>query len=227
MMGRAALVIPVRTLASAWSILKDVDMHGTTGSATGMAKKGQAGPRGLIEVGEKAPDFSLKDQDGRVHTLGQYRGTQVVIYFYPEDDTPLCTTQACQFRDAWKEFSKVEAVVLGISPQGVESHRAFAEKFKLPFAILADEPGKDGKPAVCTRYGVWAEKNMYGRVVVGMLRTTYLIDREGKVAKRWDRVKTPGHGEKVLEAARLATDGVRDLESTMNARGENAKPGRR
>jgi peroxiredoxin Q/BCP len=153
----------------------------------------------LIDVGQPGPGFRLKDQDGKVHTLDQYRGKMVVIYFYPEDDTPLCTTQACQFRDAWKEFRGLGAVVLGISPQGVESHGEFAKKFNLPFAILADEPGRDGRPEVCARYGVWAEKNMYGQIVVGMLRTTYLLDGAGVVVKRWDRVKTPGHGQKVLE----------------------------
>ncbi len=174
---------------------------------------------GLIEVGKPGPEFKLKDQNGKVHTLSGYRGKWVVIYFYPEDDTPLCTTQACQFRDAWEEFSGLGAVVLGISPQGVESHGEFAKKFKLPFAILADEPGADGKPAVCTRYGVWAEKNMYGKVVVGMLRTTYLLDRDGAVAKRWDRVKTPGHGQKVLEEVQRLANGADGTSKLAHAKG--------
>ena len=156
----------------------------------------------LIEVGSPAPAFTLRDQHGEPHALSDYRGRMVVIYFYPEDDTPLCTAQACQFRDHHSEFSKIGATVLGISPQGVDSHLAFADAHALPFTLLADEQNKAGAPKVCTLYGVWAQKNMYGKLVTGMLRTTYLIDQHGTVVKRWDRVKTPGHSTRVLDAVR-------------------------
>jgi peroxiredoxin Q/BCP len=153
-----------------------------------------------IDIGQPAPAFSLPDQHGVKHTLKQYRGRPVVIYFYPEDDTPLCTNQACGLRDTHAEFAKLNAAVIGISPDTVESHDAFARKFKLEFTLLADVPDKSGTPRVCEKYGAWGEKNMYGNTVISILRTTYLIDAEGRVAKRWDRVKTPGHAERVLQA---------------------------
>jgi peroxiredoxin Q/BCP len=156
----------------------------------------------MIEPGEKAPAFALKDQSGKVRRLSEYRGSMVVMYFYPEDDTPLCTKQACQFRDVSGELKKLGAVVLGISPQDVESKQAFARKFDLSFAVLADDKVTAEGPAVSVAYGAWGEKNMYGRIVRSMRRTTYLIGADGKVIRRWDRVKTPGHGEKVLEAVR-------------------------
>lgn len=157
----------------------------------------------LIDVGHPAPDFSLKDQHGKSHKLSDYRGRIVVLYFYPEDDTPLCTGQACQFRDHYPEFTKIKAVVLGISPQGVESKRAFADKHALPFTLLADDKPSDSGPPTCVAYGVWDEKNMYGKIVTGMLRTTYIIDTEGKVARRFDRVKTPGHVAAVLGSVKM------------------------
>ncbi|MCC6426111.1 MAG: peroxiredoxin [Phycisphaerales bacterium] len=154
-----------------------------------------------IEVGQLAPEFALKDQSGKTRSLSDYRGRIVVIYFYPEDDTPLCTTQACQFRDHHPDFVKVKAAILGVSPQDVESHLAFARHHALPFPLLADVPDASGSPGMCVRYGVWREKNMYGKKVVGMVRTTYLIDAQGRVARRWDSVKTPRHSETVLAAA--------------------------
>lgn len=155
-----------------------------------------------IEPGEMAPNFKLQDQFGKTHTLRDYRGRTVVLYFYPEDDTPLCTAQACQFRDHHPDFTKIKAVVLGISPDSVASHSAFVGKHALPFTLLADVRGRDGAPTTCTAFGAWAEKNMYGNKVVGMLRTTYVIDPKGRVARRWDRVKTPGHAAAVLGAVR-------------------------
>lgn len=153
-----------------------------------------------IDVGSIAPDFSLKDQHGKARSLKEFRGRIVVLYFYPEDDTPLCTTQACQFRDAAPALSKANAIVLGISPQGVASKRAFADKFGLPFILLADDQPSPARPKVSTRYGAWGEKQIYGNTIIGMARTTYLIDVDGRVAKRWDRVKTPKHGAAVLAA---------------------------
>lgn len=156
----------------------------------------------VVEVGARAPAFSLRDQSGAKRTLSEFRGGPVVIYFYPEDDTPLCTNQACGLRDVHAEMRKLGAAVIGISPDSVESHAAFAEKYSLPFTLLADVPDSNGTPKVSAAYGAWGEKNMYGKTLIAMLRTTYLIDANGKVARRWDRVKTPGHAERVLEAIR-------------------------
>ncbi|MCC6319929.1 MAG: peroxiredoxin [Phycisphaerales bacterium] len=160
-----------------------------------------------IPVGSSAPDFTLRDGHGRAHRLTDLRGRSVVIFFYPEDDTPLCTGQACQFRDHHADFGKLGCTLLGISPDSVESHSAFAAKHALSFPLLADEPDATGSPRVCAKYGAWGEKNMYGRVVRGMLRTTYLIGPDGRVARRWDRVKTPGHAAKVLAAAKALHGG--------------------
>lgn len=154
----------------------------------------------VVEVGARAPAFSLRDQSGAKRSLAEFRGSPVVIYFYPEDDTPLCTNQACGLRDVHAEMRKLGAEVIGISPDTVESHAAFAEKYSLPFVLLADVPDASGTPKVSAAYGAWGEKNMYGKKLIAMLRTTYLIDASGKVARRWDRVKTPGHAERVLEA---------------------------
>ena len=151
----------------------------------------------LIDTGRKAPAFTLKDQDGRPHALASYAGRPVVLYFYPKDDTSGCTAEACAFRDGLPEFNASEAVVLGVSPDDEASHAKFAAKFDLTFPLLADHGSK-----VCEQYGVWQEKSMYGRKYMGVVRTTYLINGAGKVARRWDRVKVPGHAEEVLEAVR-------------------------
>ena len=150
---------------------------------------------GLIEVGKKAPAFSLKDQDGKAHALKDYAGRSVVVFFYPKDDTSGCTKEACAFNEMLPDFSGVDAVVLGVSMLGVESKAKFAKKHGLAFPLLADEDR-----AVCEKYGVWQEKSMYGKKYMGIVRTTYLIGPDGKVAQRWDSVKVPGHAEEVLEA---------------------------
>jgi len=149
----------------------------------------------LIEPGRMAPAFTLADPSGTKHRLGDYHGRPVVVYFYPKDDTAGCTKQACQFRDLSGAITTAGAVVLGVSPQDEKSKARFAEKHGLNFPLLADHDAK-----VCAKYGVWAEKSMYGRKYMGVVRTTYLIDASGKVAKRWDKVKVPGHGEAVLAA---------------------------
>ena len=159
-----------------------------------------------IDVGSPAPAFTLRDSSGKKHALKDFKGQPVVLYFYPEDDTPLCTTQACQFRDSHPDFSKLNCQVIGISPNDAAAHAAFASKFKLPFLLLVDEKLPNGEPKISTAYGAWGEKNMYGNIVRAMLRTTYLIGRDGKVAHRWDRVKTPGHAAKVLEAVKSLID---------------------
>ena len=153
----------------------------------------------LVEVGRKAPAFTLADQDGKKHALKDCLGKPVVLYFYPKDDTSGCTKEACQFRDQQPDFKKAKATVFGLSPDSVESHRKFADKHELNFTLLSDPKDADGDPKICIKYGVWQEKSMYGRKYMGIVRTTYLIDAKGKVARRWDKVKVPGHELVVLE----------------------------
>lgn len=148
----------------------------------------------LIEPSQVAPDFRLVDQQGQPHSLADYRGKWVVLYFYPKDDTPGCTVEACEFRDDQPEFGKLDAAVLGISPDGQASHDKFVRKFSLNFPLLADEGS-----VVCSQYGVWQEKSMYGRTYMGVARTTYLIDPDGRVAHRWDKVKVEGHAKAVRD----------------------------
>ncbi len=150
---------------------------------------------GWIEEGKKAPAFTLTADDGSKVRLSELKGTPVVLYFYPKDDTPGCTKEACAFRDAESKLKKLGAVVLGVSPDDVDSHVKFRDKFSLNFPLLAD-PGHK----VADKYGAWREKNMYGKKSMGIQRCTYLIDADGKVAKLWKRVKVEGHDEKVLEA---------------------------
>jgi peroxiredoxin Q/BCP len=149
----------------------------------------------LIEPGKKAPSFSLKDQDGKAHRLNDYAGKPLVLYFYPKDDTPGCTTEACAFRDNLPQFKKSKAVVLGVSILDEASKARFAAKHELTFPLLAD-----ADHAVADKYGVWQKKSLYGRQFMGIARTTYLIGPDGKVAKRWDNVKVNGHAEAVLAA---------------------------
>ena len=157
----------------------------------------------LIEVGRKAPAFTLPDQDGAKHALKDLAGSPVILFFYPKDDTSGCTKEACQFRDQLPDFEKVKTRIFGISPDSVESHRKFVDKHELNFTLLADA-ARDGdeNPKICLKYGVWQEKSMYGRKYMGVVRTTYLIGPDGKVAERWDKVKVPGHADAVLEAVR-------------------------
>jgi peroxiredoxin Q/BCP len=149
----------------------------------------------LIEPGRKAPAFTLRDQSGTTHTLAAYAGRPVVLYFYPKDDTPGCTQETCDFRDRLPRFQKTRAAVLGISILDEKSKATFAAKYDVTFPLLAD-----ADHAVAEKYGVWQEKSRYGRKYMGVARTTYLIDGEGKVARRWDNVKVPGHVEAVYEA---------------------------
>src|SRR5262249_47248722 len=138
----------------------------------------------LIEVGKKAPAFSLPDQQGKTHSLKDYAGKPLVLYFYPKDDTPGCTKEACNFQSALPNFKKVGAPVLGVSVLDSASKAKFADKYELTFPLLADEDH-----AVADKYGAWQERSMYGRKFMGVARITYLIDADGKVAKRWDTVK--------------------------------------
>ena len=150
-----------------------------------------------IEEGKKAPAFTLAADDGGKVKLSDLKGQPVVLYFYPRDDTPGCTKEACAFRDLQAEMRELGAVVLGVSPDTVESHRKFRDKFKLNFPLLADIEHK-----VADKYGVWREKNMYGKKSMGIQRSTFLIDADGKVAKVWKRVRVAGHDDQVLEALR-------------------------
>ena len=150
-----------------------------------------------IETGKKAPDFKLPGDGGTTISLKELRGKPVILYFYPKDDTSGCTTEACGFRDALPNFSKVKAQVIGISRDSVKSHDKFKEKYKLPFRLASDEEGK-----VCEAYGTWVQKSMYGRKYMGIERSTFLIDAEGVMRNMWRKVKVPGHVEEVLAAAK-------------------------
>ena len=149
----------------------------------------------MIEVGKKAPEFSLLNQDGKKISLKDYLGKKVVLYFYPKDDTLGCTKEACNFRDEFPKFTKTKAVILGVSPDSVKSHKKFAEKYDLNFDLLADEEKK-----VVEKYEVWKEKSMYGRKYMGVERTTFIIDEKGKIKTIFNKVKVDGHNKEVLEA---------------------------
>ncbi len=156
-----------------------------------------------IEEGKAPPAFTLKDTDGNKVALKDFKGQNVVVYFYPKDDTPGCTKQACGFRDLWKKIQKTDTVVLGVSPDDAESHRKFVDKYKLPFTLLSDPDKK-----VMEKYGAWGEKNMYGKKTVGVIRSTVLVGPNGKVIKHWRRVpKAADHPAKVLEAITSAQAG--------------------
>ena len=148
----------------------------------------------MLKENTIALDFSLKDQDGKVHSLSDYKGDWLVLYFYPKDMTPGCTTEACNFRDEFPKFQKIEATILGISKDGVEQHKKFADKYQLPFTLLSD---KDGD--VCEQYGVWQKKNMYGKEYMGIVRSTYLIDPEGVIVKIYSKVDVKEHANQILE----------------------------
>ena len=151
----------------------------------------------MPDVGDKAPAFSLEDQAGKTVKLSDFKGKKVVLYFYPKDDTPGCTREACAFRDEHSALQKAGAVVLGVSPDSEASHARFAGKYKLPFPLLADPDH-----GVSEKYGAWGEKSLYGRKFMGITRSTFLIDGSGKVARVWPKVKVDGHVDQVLEAIR-------------------------
>ena len=148
-----------------------------------------------VEEGQKAPTFSLQGDDGKVHELADHKGERVVLYFYPRDLTPGCTTEACDFRDNLARLKKAGAVVYGVSKDSIASHEKFREKHDLNFVLLSDD-----KLDVHKKYGAFGEKTMYGKKVQGVIRSTFLIDDKGKIAKAWRNVKVGGHVDKVLEA---------------------------
>jgi peroxiredoxin Q/BCP len=149
-----------------------------------------------VDVGGKAPSFTLPADGGGKVSLNDLEGKTVVLYFYPKDDTSGCTAEACAFRDALPDFSKVKAAIVGISRDKVKSHDKFKAKYELPFPLGSDEDGK-----VCEAYGTWVEKSMYGRKYMGIERATFLIDRHGVIRHVWRKVKVPGHADEVLKAA--------------------------
>jgi thioredoxin-dependent peroxiredoxin len=150
-----------------------------------------------VELGGKAPDFTLAtDGNGKV-SLAALAGKKVVLYFYPKDDTSGCTAEACGFRDAFPDYGGAGAVVVGISKDSVASHDKFKKKHGLPFILASDADGE-----VCEKYGTWVEKSMYGRKYMGIERSTFLIDKAGKIARSWRNVRVPGHAEEVLEAVK-------------------------
>ncbi len=148
-----------------------------------------------ISANQPAPEFTLPDENGTLHSLKDYRGKPVVLYFYPKDDTPGCTTEACNFRDDYAEYQKAGVVILGVSPDSSKSHTKFKEKFRLPFPLLADEGHK-----VADTYGAWGLKKNYGKEYEGILRMTFLIGPDGNIIKVFQNVKPDGHSAEVLAA---------------------------
>jgi len=148
-----------------------------------------------LEAGATAPAFTLTDQDGSTVSLKDFKGRRVVLYFYPKDDTPGCTKEACQFNDNLLAFNGADVAVLGVSPDGAANHTKFRTKYGLRFPLLSDPDRK-----VMEKYGAFGEKTMYGKKVVGVIRSTFLIDEKGKIARAWYSVKADGHAAKVLEA---------------------------
>lgn len=145
-------------------------------------------------VGELAPDFSLEGSNGEIVKLSNYRGKNVVLYFYPKDMTPGCTTEACDFRDQYESFSDLNAVILGVSPDPLKRHEKFIEKYDLPFVLLADEDHQAAES-----YDVWKLKKNFGKEYMGIERATFIIDKEGKLVKEWRKVKVKGHVEEALQ----------------------------
>ena len=149
----------------------------------------------MLAIGTQAPDFTLPDQNGKMHSLADYRGQKVILYFYPRDNTPGCTKQACAFGDLYPQFREKGATVLGVSKDSVASHKKFEEKYGLPFTLLSDT-----ELAVIKAYDVWKEKKNYGKVSMGVVRTTYLIDENGVIIKAMDKVKAADNPEEMLSA---------------------------
>jgi len=154
-----------------------------------------------LDTGARAPAFTLLDAMGAKVSLKDFAGRKLVVYFYPADDTPGCTKEACQFNDNLRAFDRADVAVVGVSPDGAEKHTKFAAKYKLKFPLLSDP-----SHAVMEKYGAWGEKTLYGKKSVGVIRSTFLIDEKGKVARAWYSVKADGHAAKVLEAAKELGD---------------------
>jgi peroxiredoxin Q/BCP len=151
----------------------------------------------MLKEGDRAPDFTVNTDGGGTIKLSELRGRPVVLYFYPKDDTPGCTKEACGFRDATPDFQGIDAEILGVSKDSIAKHDRFKAKYELPFRLAADETGE-----ICEAYGTWIEKSMYGRQYMGIDRATFLVDRDGVVRRIWRKVKVPGHVDEVLAAAK-------------------------
>ena len=149
----------------------------------------------MLKEGDKAPDFTTKDQNGNAVKLSDFKGKRVVLYFYPKDDTPGCTKEACSFRDADSVYNKKDIKVFGVSTDSEKSHQKFISKYQLPFDLLADT-----EKEIVEKYGVWGEKSMYGKKYMGTFRKTFLVDEDGKIAKIFDKVNVSEHADEVLEA---------------------------
>jgi thioredoxin-dependent peroxiredoxin len=156
-----------------------------------------------MNINDKAPDFNLQDENGKEISLKDLRGKTVVLYFYPRADTPGCTIEACEFRDSYRKIQKTGAVLLGISPDTPKAQKKFAEKFNLPFSLLADADKK-----FATAFGVMKEKNMYGKKVMGVARTTFIIGPDGKIEHIFDKVRPEGHAEEVLAYLKQSAKGA-------------------
>lgn len=150
-----------------------------------------------LDVGDSVPTFSLPSSSGKEVSLADYKGKKIVLYFYPKDDTPGCTTEACEFRDNLKNYEAINAVVIGVSKDPLKSHDKFIEKYGLPFELISDEEGK-----LLDAFGTWKEKSMYGKTFMGVERSTFLIAEDGKIAKAWRKVSVPNHVAEVLEEAK-------------------------
>ncbi len=150
-----------------------------------------------MNVGDSIPTLMLPGSDGKEHSLSEFKGKYVVLYFYPKDDTPGCTREACSFRDLQKDYSSLNAVIVGVSKDALGSHSKFIDKYSLPFLLLSDEELK-----LHEAFGAWAPKSMYGKTFLGVIRSTFLIGPDGKLLKEWRNVKVDGHVEKVLEELR-------------------------
>jgi peroxiredoxin Q/BCP len=160
---------------------------------------GRIGEAAMLEINDKAPDITLEDENGKEVSLKDFKGKTVVLYFYPRADTPGCTKEACEFRDTYKRIQKTGVVLLGASPDTPQAQKKFQEKFHLPFTLLADADKK-----LCNAFGVIQEKNMYGKKVMGVVRTTYIIGPDGKIQHVFHKVKPEGHSEQVLEYLKQA-----------------------
>ena len=147
----------------------------------------------MLKTGEKAPSFKLQDSEGKVHSLEEYQGKTIVVYFYPKDDTPGCTKEACSFRDDYSAFKEAGVEIIGISPDTIESHQKFSEKYDLPFTLLADPDHK-----VSEAYEVWGQKKSFGREYEGVFRTTFIIGPESKIKRVFENVKPSDHSQEVL-----------------------------
>ena len=151
----------------------------------------------MIDIGNQAPDFFMSTDGGNTISLKELKGNKIILYFYPKDMTPGCTTEACDFRDAYPDFSMIDAKIIGVSKDSVERHNKFKDKYNLPFILASDENGE-----VCNAYGVWQEKKNYGKTYMGIVRSTFLINERGNIAAIWRNLRVKGHVEKVLEEVR-------------------------